>query len=270
MLAKLLKILLMAGAMFAALPSHAQEARDYQLAAGDTIHILVFQNPDMTLDTRVSERGTITYPLIGSIEIGGLTIPSAEKKIAQALEKGGFVKDPQVNIALVQIIGNQVAVLGYVNRPGSYPLLTFNTRLSQILATAGGIVFAPIAGSNRVILNGTRDGKPYTREIDIAGIYLDSRPDDDPVLSGGDSVFVPKAPQFYIYGQVNRPGQYPLERNMTVMQALATGGGPTIRGTENRIRLNRRGADGKITRLTPELDDPVKPDDVIYVNESYF
>ncbi len=250
--------------------AQADQARDYQLAAGDTIHITVFQNPDLMLDTRVSEGGTITYPLIGAIQIGGLTIGSAEQKIAQALDHGGFVKGPQVNIALVQNIGNQVSVLGYVNRPGSYPLLTFNARLSQLLATAGGVMVAPVAGSNKIILSGTRDGKPFQREIDVASIYLENRAPDDVVLSGGDTIFVPKAPMFYIYGQVNRPGQYGLERNMTVMQALASGGGPTVRGTESRLRLNRRGADGKVVRISPELSDVMEPDDVLYVNESFF
>lgn len=247
--------------------SNAQEPRDYQLAAGDTIHILVFQNPDLTLDTRVSEKGTITYPLVGTVRIGGLTIAAAEKAIGKALEDGGFVKQPQVNIALTQIIGNQVAVLGFVNRPGSFPLLTFETHITQMIATAGGIT---PAGSNKVILSGTRGGKPFTREIDISGIYQEARAQDDVVLSGGDSIFVPKAAMFYIYGEVNRPGQYPLERNMTVMQALATGGGPTVRGSENRVRLNRRAADGKVTKYTPELSDFVEQDDVIYVNESFF
>jgi len=271
MLAKLLTTITAIFLILGLVPSSwAQASGDYQLAAGDTIHIVVYQSPDLTLDTRVSERGTITYPLIGSISIGGLTMAAAEKKIAGALSAGGFVKDPQVNISLTQIIGNQVAVLGYVNRPGSYPLMTFNTRLSQILATAGGIIVGATPGSNIVVLAGTRDGKPFTREINVASIYLDDHPEDDVVLSGGDSIFVPKAQMFYIYGQVNRPGQYPLERNMTVMQALAVGGGPTLRGSENRIRLNRRNADGSINRLTPELSDPVQLDDVIYVNESFF
>ncbi len=244
-----------------------QPPANYQLAAGDTIHILVFQNPDMTLDTRVSEDGRITYPLIGAIKIGGLTIADAEAAIGKALKSGGFVRDPQVNISLNTIVGNSVSVLGFVNKPGSYPLLTVGTRLTQMLSDAGGI---SQLGSNQVVVMGTRDGQPFSRKIDVTSIFLDGHGEDDITLAGGDDVFVPKAQMFYIYGEVNRPGQYPVERNMTVMQALAAGGGPTTRGSEDRIKLSRRDDTGRLVKASPELSDTVKPDDVIYVNESFF
>jgi polysaccharide export outer membrane protein len=75
---------------------------------------------------------------------------------------------------------------------------------------------------------------------------------------------------FYIYGEAQRPGSFRIERNMTVMQALAQGGGPTARGTEKRLRLHRKAADGSIQPIEPQLTDPVLPDDVIYVKESIF
>jgi polysaccharide export outer membrane protein len=240
---------------------------NYQLAAGDTIHIMVFQNPDMTLDTRVSEDGDITYPLIGSIKVGGLTIAAAESAIGQALKRGGFVRDPQINISLNAIVGNSVSVLGFVNKPGSYPLLTVGTRLTQMLSDAGGV---SQLGSNQVIVTGTRDGHPFYRKVDVNSIFLDGHAEDDITLAGGDDVFVPKAQMFYIYGEVNKPGEYPVERNMTVMQALAAGGGPTTRGSEDRIKLSRRDDSGHLVKGAPQLSDAVKPDDVIYVNESFF
>lgn len=260
--------LLVAFWMFAFLPAACAEAtNDYQLAAGDTIRIVVFQSPDLTLDTRISENGTITYPLVGSLSLGGLTIAAAAQKIATALDEGRFVKQPQVNIVLLQIVGNQVSVLGQVNRPGSYPLLTFGTHLTQMLATAGGT--SP-TGSSKIIVSGTRNGKPFSEQIDVNAIYLDGRPDRDIVLAGGDSIFVPKAPIFYIYGQVNHPGQYVIEPNMTMEQALAAGGGLTLRGSENRISVKRNDKSGKAVKGRPELSDPVAQDDVIFVGESIF
>ncbi len=248
--------------------ARAQEKQgDYQLGAGDAIRILVFQNPDLTLDSRVSEGGTITYPLIGTVQIGGLTISGAEKKIAGALKEGGFVQQPQVNIVLIQVRGNQVSVLGQVNRPGRFPLETFNTRVSDMLAAAGG---ATSAGDDVVIVTGIRDGKPFRKQIDIPALYLGDKPDADLVLSGGDTIYVHRAPVFYIYGEAQRPGAFRIERNMTVMQALSMGGGPTARGSEWRLRLHRKGADGSIEQISPELIDPIKPDDVLYVRESLF
>ena len=253
---------------FTALAAQAQEKQgDYQLGAGDAIRILVFQNPDLTLESRVSEGGTITYPLIGTVQIGGLTISGAEQKIATALKAGGFVQQPQVNIVLVQNRGNQVSVLGQVNRPGRFPLETFNTRVSDMLAAAGG---ATVAGDDIVIVTGLRDGKPFRKLIDIPALYLGDKAEADIVLAGGDAIYVHRAPVFYIYGEVQRPGSFRIERNMTVQQALAQGGGPTIRGTENRLRLNRRNASGVVEQISPELTDAIQPDDVLFINESLF
>ena len=245
----------------------AQPQNDYPLAAGDTIRVQVFQNPDLTIETRVSESGSITYPLIGSVDLGGLSIAGAEKKIADALQKGGFIRQPQVTIVLLQIRGSQVSVLGQVNRPGRVPLETANTRLSDMLANAGG---ATPGGDDVVIVSGERGGKPFYKMVDIPAIYLNDKPEDDIVLKGGDTIYVHRAPVFYIYGEAQRPGAFRIERGMTVMQALAQGGGPTGRGTENKLRLTRKRPDGKMEQITPQLTDPVLPNDVIYVNERLF
>lgn len=248
-------------------PAFAAAQPDYPLGAGDAIRIQVFQNPDLTIETRVSENGSITYPLIGAVELGGLSLAVAEKKIADALQKGGFIQKPQVTIVLVQIRGNQVSVLGQVNRPGRFPLETANTRLTDMIANAGG---ANGVGDDVAIVVGTRNGQPFRKQIDIAAIFLDEKLQDDIVLQGGDSIYVNRAPVFYIYGEAQRPGAFRIDRGMTIMQALATGGGPSARGSEKRLRLHRKAADGSITQITPLLTDPVLPNDVIYVNESLF
>jgi polysaccharide biosynthesis/export protein len=240
---------------------------EYPLGAGDAIRIQVFQNPDLTIETRVSENGSISYPLIGAVELGGLSLSASEKKIADALQKGGFIQKPQVNIVLMQIRGNQVAVLGQVNRPGRFPLETANTRLSDMIANAGG---ANSVGDDVAVVVGTRNGKVFRKQIDIASIFLEERLQDDIVLQGGDSIYVHRAPVFYIYGETQRPGAFRIDRGMTIMQALATGGGPTTRGSEKRLRLHRKSADGSIVQISPQLTDAVQANDVIYVNESLF
>ena len=250
-----------------AVMGNAADGNDYRLGAGDTIRIVVFQNPDFTTEVRVSESGVVSYPLIGTIELGGLTIEAAEKKIAQLLKDGGFVQQPQVNIVLAQIRGSQVSVLGQVNRPGRYPLETLNTHVSDMLAIAGG---ATGAGSDSIILAGVRDGQPFRKEIDVAGLFLDNRRGEDILVEGGDAIYVHRAPVFYIYGEVQRPGSYRLERNMTLMQALAQAGGPTLRGTQKDIKIFRRGGSGKPEEISLNLSAPVNVDDVLYVRESLF
>ena len=240
---------------------------DLRLGPGDTIRIMVFQNPDLTLETRVSESGTITYPLVGAVEIGNLSIGGAEQKIAAALRDGGFVLQPQVNIVLVQVRGNQVSVLGQVVRPGRFPLETANTKLTELLATAGGI--AP-GGADTLILTGTRAGKPLRMEIDVPAMLMKGDPQRDITVQGGDIIYVHRAPQFYIDGEVQRPGSYRLERDMTVRHALAHSGGISLRGTKRGLSIHRRDAEGKIVVVEPGQDDPVQADDIIHVREALF
>jgi polysaccharide export outer membrane protein len=240
---------------------------EYELGKGDSIRVVVFQNPELTLETRVTENGTISYPLIGTVTIGGMSISAAEQTIAKALNGGGFILKPQVNIILLLNRGNQVSVLGAVNRAGRFPLETFNTRVSEMIAIAGGI--AP-GGADVAIVTGLRDGKPFRGEIDIPKMFLDKKMQGDLVVAGGDVIYIDRMPVFYIYGEAQRPGSSRIERGMTIRQALAQSGGPTMRGTERRLRVYRRDADGKTEMLTPQLNDLVLPDDIFYVNESLF
>ncbi|ANQ85406.1 polysaccharide export protein EpsE [Azoarcus olearius] len=239
--------------------------REYVLGAGDVIRISVFQNPDLATESRVSESGAITFPLIGSVEVGGKSVPAAERLIATRLREGGFVQQPQVSILPVVMKGNQVAVLGQVNRPGRYPLETFNLKVSDLLALAGGV--APPGGDTAVLV-GFRDGQPIRQEIDIPTLFANGG-ETDVLLMGGDVLYVDRAPVAYIYGEVQRPGAFRLERNMSVMQGLATGGGPTLRGTVRGLNVHRREGD-QLKVFEPGLEEILRPDDVIYVKESLF
>jgi polysaccharide export outer membrane protein len=136
-----------------------------------------------------------------------------------------------------------------------------------MLAAAGGTT---ATGDDVLIVTGQRDGQPFRKVIDIPGLFLNEKSADDIILSGGDTLYVNKAPMFYIYGEAQRPGPYRIERGMTVMQALAQGGGPTVRGSENRLRLHRRDAAGKVTEYVPKLTDLIRAEDVLYVRESLF
>ena len=252
-------------ASFASVPAHA--VGDYLLSPGDILKITVYKSPELSVDARVSEAGAIGFPLIGSVPVSGLTLAGTERKIAQMLKDGGFVLNPQVNVLLTLSVGNQVAVLGEVNKPGRYPIEGAGGHVSGMLASAGGI---SAAGSDVVVLTGTRGGAPYRREIDVVKMSQSGSSADDPELSGGDTLFVNRAPQFYIYGQVQRPGNYRVEKGMTVLQALATGGGITGKGTSRGVVLHRRDATGKVKDSKVSLDADVQDQDVLYVKESLF
>jgi polysaccharide biosynthesis/export protein len=249
------------------LSAHAQTPSEYLLGPGDIIKVTVFQNPDLATEARVSEASMISFPLVGSIALGGLSVQAAEQRIAQALKDGGFVKQAQVNVLPVQIRGSQVAVLGQVNRPGRFPLETSNIRLSDMLAIAGGI---SNNGSDEVQITGMRGGKAFRKTVNVASMYLGGNTENDIMLAGGDTLYVHRAPMFFIYGEVQRPGTFRVERDMTLMQALATGGGLNLRGTLRGIAVHRRNADGKVVSSKIGLDEKLQPDDVIYVQESLF
>ena len=233
----------------------AQTARsDYLLGPGDVLRIQVFQSQDLTVEARISESGVISYPL-------------AENLIATRLREGRFLQNPQVTLNVLQFRSQQVSVLGNVANPGRYPLETTGMRLSEILSVAGGV---NETGSNNVLLMTTRNGRPQRLEIDLVEMFSTGDLSKDVVLQAGDTIFVNKAPNYYVYGQVQRPGQYVLDRGMTVAQAVAKGGGLTLRGTDRGIRLHRRVGDRNIQVLEPKLDDPIRPDDLIFVRESIF
>jgi polysaccharide export outer membrane protein len=252
----------------AATPAAATTASaEYRLGAGDVVRIVVYQNVDLTLETRVSESGVISFPLLGNIRIGGLSLSAAEKLIADGLKNGNFVKSPQVTLILLQVKGNQASVLGQVNRPGRFPIEVADMRLTDLLANAGGVAGT---GGDLLVLTGTRNGQPYRMEIDLPSIFGPDGRSNDVLIQNGDVLWVDRAPLVYIYGEVQRPGPMRLERGMTLMQVLASGGGLTPRGTERGIRLHRKAVDGKVQVVQPGMDDAVKDGDVVYVKESLF
>ena len=259
---------LLALMMLVTTAAQAAPQGDYVLGAGDIIRVSVYQNPDLTLEVRVSEGGSFSYPLLGTVKVGGLSVSTAEKKIADGLRDGNFLKQPQVSILVLQVKGNQVSVLGLVNRPSRYPLEAVNTKLSEILAQAGGV--AAGAGSDTVVVMATRDGKAFRKEIDFPSVFAAAGQAEDVILQNGDTIYVDRAPMIYFYGEVQRPGAMRLERDMTLMQALASAGGISLRGTEKGIRINRRDESGKVQVLNLGMQDKLQKDDVIYVRESLF
>jgi polysaccharide export outer membrane protein len=248
----------------------AAQPADYRLEAlgmGDMIRVSVFRNPDLTTEARVSERGTIMFPLIGEISVTGLTPTQVSKRIADKLRAGRFVVDPEVTVSIAQVNSRQVAVLGNVQKPGRYPLDATTAKVTDLIALAGGI--AP-TGSDEITVMTSRNGKTERREIDLAAMIRSGDLSQNLELQAGDTIYVGRAPMIYVTGEVTRAGAYRVEKDMTVMQAIALGGGITPRGTERGIRIHRKNGDGQIHRMEAKLTDPVQTDDVIFVRESLF
>jgi polysaccharide export outer membrane protein len=246
-------------------PADVDQSR---IGAGDTIRITVYQSPDLSMETRVNEGGAISYPLLGRVQLAGLTVTAAEQHIASELKRRDFVKDPQVIIVVTQVRANQVNVLGQVGKPGRYPLDLVGMRMTEVIALAGGVIAG--AGSDTIVLTGIRDGRAFRHEVDLPRLFAPGGAGEDTVVAPGDTIWVDRAPQIYMYGEIQHTGVMRLERGMTVMQAVAAGGGATPRGTLKGLKVTRRAADGKMQTIEPSMEDTLKDGDVVFIRESLF
>ena len=244
-----------------------QPGNEYRLGPGDVVRISVYNNPDLNTEAQITQQGRITFPLIGEVQIGGIEKGQAEQIIARRLAEGGFVVKPQVNVLVLGFKSQQISVLGQVNRPGKYPIEQAST-LADLLAIAGGV--AQTGGDIVTHITTGADGKTAKRDIDIHQALKNGEMDKNFPVVNGDIIFVPRAPMFYIYGEVQRPGAYRLEKDMTVMQALSVGGGLSVRGTQRGIRINRQPENGKLVAVEGKMGDMLQENDVIFVKESLF
>jgi polysaccharide export outer membrane protein len=251
---------------------NGQEVREMRAAlesigVGDMVRVTVFRNPELTTETRVTDQGTISFPLLGDVPVAGLSPSQLSKRIAEKLSSGKYVVNPEVQVTMMQVNSRQVSVLGNVNKPGRYPIDNVNARLTDFIAAAGGIA-AP--GSDLVTVVSVRDGKATKKDIDLSQMFISGNIDANTGLQPGDTIYVHRAPMVYVYGEVQKAGAYRLEPHMTVMQAIAMGGGLTPRGTQRGLKIHRRSADGQVQQINARLTDEVKVDDVVYVDESLF
>ncbi len=237
-----------------------------QLGAGDSIKVEVFGEPSMTTTVYVGEDGMISMALVGPVAVGGMTPVDAGKKVEQALKNGGILNNPHVTIGLLQSRSQRVAVLGRVHIPGRYTIDP-KTTIFDLLAQAGG---ADDDGADFAYVL-RPDGQGGLQRFSVKLAF--SSPTDTAMtqnLHGGDTLYVPKADQFYIYGQVGTPSMYRLESGTTVLEAVARAGGITQRGSERRIEIKRAGKDGHYVTFHAKLSDRIEPGNVILVKESIF
>jgi polysaccharide export outer membrane protein len=239
-----------------------------QLGAGDTVAIKVFNQPD--LDTPlvyVADDGTVAVPLAGAVPVAGLSPSEAARRIEKALRDGKFVNNPQVSLTVTVSRSQRVSVLGEVAKPGPYPIDS-RTKIVELLAEAGG---TRDTGAYIIYLMRARpDGSMARFAIDLKGLVDPRGAAPYQTLQGGDVIFVPKAEQFYIYGEVASPGMYRIEPNMTVIQAIARAGGITARGRRHRTEVKRKDSKGNDVATGIRLDELVQPNDTIRVKESIF
>jgi polysaccharide export outer membrane protein len=242
-------------------------SRIIQFGPGDSVKIEVYGQPDMTTTVYVSDDGTIPVPLAGAVQISGLSPSEASQRIEKALRDGGFLVEPHVTLTVIQSLSQRVSVLGQVGKPGVYPVES-NTTIYDLLAAAGGAL--ETAANVVFLLRPDQAGNVQRYPINLTGLENAKSAIPNQALRGGDSIFVPRGEQFYIYGEVMAPNKYRVEPEMTVIQAIIRAGGVTPRGSERRVDIKRMTSSGKYETFKAKLNDLIKADDVIHVKESIF
>jgi polysaccharide export outer membrane protein len=230
----------------------------YELGIGDEVQVTLFGQQDMTVRTRVRDDGTIAYPLLGSVAVAGRRTSAIADTIATRLRAGGFYAKPVVSVDVTSYVSKSFTLFGNFGSPGIYPL-DRPTTLAMAIARGGG---AKSDAADYALLR--RPGEPGERRIDFADLS-DNGGINTP-LRAGDTVVLPAAPIFYVYGQVGSPGSYPIRGRMTMRQALIRAGGLTLAGNEKSVTLRRN---GQVVKKI-DLNNEVRADDVLFVNERFF
>jgi polysaccharide export outer membrane protein len=238
-----------------------------EIGPGDTVTIEVFGQKELDATVYVGDDGTVPLALVGSIPVSGLSPAAASKRIEKALRDGRFVNDPHVTLTVVQSRSQRVSVLGEVTNPGRYGI-DAKTTIFDLLAQAGGM---RETGADLIyLMRADPAGHVARMPVSLKGLTDNTVSMPDTALQGGDVIYVPKADQFYVEGEVQSPAMYRLESNMTVDQAIARAGGITPRGSLHHVQIKRRDSNGKEVTSNADLGDRVQANDVIRVRESLF
>jgi len=252
------------------------QVNNYVVGPQDVLTITVYDQPELTGKYSVESDGTFTYPLIGRVTAGGLTLRALEASLKKRLIDDGFFKAPQVSVAIEQYRSQRVFVVGEVRTPGTYAL-TGDMSLIEALARAGSTL--PTASGEALIVHpadsaagptlptqqdGTNVERVNLRDLE-KGVFSQNT-----VLHDGDTIIVSRAETVYVFGQVKSPGAYALQqKNTSVLQALSLAGGVTDRGSTSRVQIVRV-VNGDKKDVKVKLTDVVQPNDTIIVGERFF
>ena len=252
--------------------------REYVIGPRDLLEIKVFELPEFDQTVRVSEDGSITLPLIGNIQIGGLTKDKAEKKLSELLEK--YIKRAQVSIFIKEYQSSRVAIIGAVEKPGMYELVGRQSLL-QMISQAGG--FKDTAANEIYVLREGQDGTTASINIDLEELLINGNQNLNIPIQANDVINVPvdKQINIYVFGEVKQPGalQVKMSKKITLLQAIAQAGGLSENATKRGVTIKRRDKSGQEVNISVNINDiikgkkkdiPLQEGDVVIVKQSIF
>ena len=247
---------------------------DYILNEGDLVQVSIFEAPDLNKEVRISARGFATLPLVGPVELKGLTTREAEQRI-EDLYRTKYVRDPHVSLFVKEQFGGKITLLGALNKPGSYDYPA-RQRLLDVLALGGGL--SDKAGRTvQVRRKGENPERPDSYLVDLEELIDKGRAELNLEILPGDVIYVPDAGMVYVDGAVNKAGAYPIKKQMTVQEAIVAAGGLSNTADQGNIKLVRYMESGSREVVQLSLADiqqgkaravTVRDRDVIFVETS--
>ena len=245
------------------------QADEYLIKPGDSLGVNVLGEPDLTKRVVVDPQGGVTLPLINGIHIAGLTTTKASDEIKNQLKR--FLKNPIVNVELVELAKMLVTISGEVKNPGIYQM-TGEARLMDAITMAGGYTL-----SSDLTKVAVSHASGTATTVDLSKFLVSGDPGANVIISVGDTIVVPGRESAAIgtvtvLGAVRQAGPYPITRGMTIREAVTLAGGPTEFADLSSMTLKRAGsietilidytkAVGGDVSTNPEL----KPGDVIFI-----
>jgi polysaccharide export outer membrane protein len=229
----------------------------YVLGRDDVVEVTLLGRSDFSGRSRVQADGTIQLPLIGKVIAAEHTTAELSDTVRKQLQTGGYFADPIVNVEVSSYASRYVTVLGAVGSPGLVPI-NRPYRLSEILARVGGV--RADAADYLVV----RPEKGEEKHLIIRDLATGDA-SKDPYVAAGDKIYSPVADVYYVYGQINAPGAYPLAANMTVQMAIAKGGGLTASGSDKKVEVTRGGKKVKL-----DMAAKLQSGDVLFIGERMF
>jgi polysaccharide export outer membrane protein len=238
------------------------------------LRITIYGHGDLPQEVVLSSDGSFIYPFIGQVRAAGLTVPQLTDSMARRLEEGYLVA-PQITIAVTQYSSQQVYVLGAVKSPGVHTL-KHNTTLLELISAAGGPTQE--AGAEVILARAQEQAEARStgksqRSTEAIRVNLEKLMAGEVTqrmeIESGDTVYIPKGEFFFISGEVQKPGRYPLERDTTVAKALILAGGPSKFAATKRATVQRF-VHGQRLEYRADMNDILQSDDILVVPQSIF
>ena len=248
------------------------EPGEMLIGEGDLLQISVFEAKELEKTVRVSSRGFISLPLVGEVQVSGLTADRSRRENRRDVSKSRFIKDPHVSIFVEEQISQRITLVGQFKNPGTYDYLS-NQRLLDAIALGGGLSerAGQVAQVRRTRHN---QGEPSTFIVDLDRLIREGNVELNIRLNGGDVLFVPEAGVFFVDGAVKRPGAYPIKHRTVVQEGLVEAGGFEHYANKDSIKLVRIAENGERKIIDLDLSNTdtkemaLKDRDILIIDES--